>query len=84
MNREYDPHTRHQPRNQKRNRTSHTTNTEEDHITQDNKLIKIHIIKTRIIGFTRRIQMQEIFYGPGYQDESLVSNKSNKQSKSKD
>ena len=28
--------------------------------------------------------MQEIFYGQDYQDESLVSNKSNKQFKSKD
>ena len=29
--------------------TTHTTNTEEDHITEDNKLIKLQIIKTRII-----------------------------------
>ena len=32
--------------------TTHTTNTEEDHITEDNKLIKIQIIKTRIIFIT--------------------------------
>ena len=30
----------------------HITNTEEDHITEDNKLIKIQIIKTRIIFIT--------------------------------
>ena len=35
-----------------KNRTILTTNTEEDHITADNKLIKIHIIKTRIIFIT--------------------------------
>ena len=28
--------------------TNHTTNTEEDHITEDNKLIQIQITKTRI------------------------------------
>ena len=28
--------------------------------------------------------MQEIFYGQDYQDESLISNKSDKQFKSKD
>ena len=33
---------------QKSHRT-HTTNTEEDHITDNNKLIKMQIIKTRII-----------------------------------
>ena len=32
--------------------TNHTTNTEEDDITEDNKLIKIQIIKTRIIFIT--------------------------------
>ena len=32
--------------------TTHTTNTEEDDITEDNKLIKIQIIKTRIIFIT--------------------------------
>ena len=41
-------------------------------------------LKSDIFDFTRRIQMQEIFYGQDYQDESLVSNKSNKQFKSKD
>ena len=33
--------------------------------------------KSDIFDFTRRIQMQEIFYSQDYQDESLVSNKSN-------
>ena len=32
--------------------STHTTNTEEDDITEDNKLIKIQIIKTRIIFIT--------------------------------
>ena len=88
--------------------TTHTTNTEEDHIIKDNKLIKIQIIKSKlsllrrghkftpiskgnslnlksdIFDFTRRIQMEEIFYDQGYQDELLVSNKSNRQFKSKD
>ena len=32
-----------------KNNTTHTTNTEKDYITDDNKLIKIQIIKTRII-----------------------------------
>ena len=41
-------------------------------------------LKNDIFDFTRSIQMQEIFYGQDYQDESLVSNKSNKQFKSKD
>ena len=41
-------------------------------------------LKSYIFGFIRRIQIQAIFYGQGYQDESLVSNKSNKQSRSKD
>ena len=41
-------------------------------------------LKSDIFNFTRRIQMQEIFYGQDCQDESLVSNKSNKQFKSKD
>ena len=31
---------------------THTTNTEEDHITEVNKLIKIQFIKTRIIFIT--------------------------------
>ena len=31
---------------------THTTNTEEDHITKVNKLIKIQFIKTRIIFIT--------------------------------
>ena len=35
-----------------KNHTTHTTNTEEDDITEDNKLIKIQIIKTRIIFIT--------------------------------
>ena len=29
--------------------TTHTTNTDKDHITKDNKLIKTQIIKTKII-----------------------------------
>ena len=41
-------------------------------------------LKSDIFDFTRRIQMQEIFYGQDYQDESLVSNKSKNQFKSKD
>ena len=32
-----------------KNNTTHTTNTEKDYIIDDNKLIKIQIIKTRII-----------------------------------
>ena len=36
----------------KKNHTTHTANIEEDHITEDNKLIKIQIIKTRIIFIT--------------------------------
>ena len=32
--------------------TTHTTYTEEDHITEGNKLIKTQIIKTRIIFIT--------------------------------
>ena len=43
MNREYNLHPRYQPRNPKTH-SSHTKNTEEDHITKDNKLIKIQII----------------------------------------
>ena len=31
-----------------KNHTNHTKNTEEDHITEDNKLIQIQITKTRI------------------------------------
>ena len=42
MNRDYDPHPRNQPRNLK-NGTTHITNTEEDHITEVDKLIKITI-----------------------------------------
>ena len=38
-NREYDTHPRYQPRNLK-TLTSHTTKTEEDHIIENNKLIK--------------------------------------------
>ena len=41
-------------------------------------------LKSDIFDFTRHIQMQKIFYGQDYQDESLVSNKSNKQFKSQD
>ena len=41
-------------------------------------------LKSDIFDFTRRVQMQEIFYGQDYQDELLVSNKSNKQFKNKD
>ena len=36
----------------KKTHTTHTVNTEEDHITEDNKLIKTQIIKTRIIFIT--------------------------------
>ena len=32
--------------------TTHTKNTEEDHITEDNKLMKMQFIKTRIIFIT--------------------------------
>ena len=45
------PDTRYQPRNPK-NHTTHTKNTEEDRITEYNKLITIKIIKTRIIFIT--------------------------------
>ena len=41
-------------------------------------------LKSDICDFTRHIHMQEIFYGQDYQNESLISNKSNKQFKSKD
>ena len=77
MNRDYDPHPRYQPRNLK-NGTTHITNTEEDHITEVDKLIKITIsfnLKSEVSNFPRRIEMQEIFYGQGYQEELLVSSK---------
>ena len=41
--------------------TTHTTNAEEDHITEDNKLIKIQIIKTSIIFITERSQIYTYF-----------------------
>ena len=40
-------------------------------------------LKSDIFDFTRRIKTQEIFYGRNYRDESLVSNRSIKQFKSK-
>ena len=40
-------------------------------------------LKSDIFNFTRCIQMQETFYGQDDRDESLVSDKSNKQFKSK-
>ena len=36
----------------KKTDTTHTTNTKEEHITEDNKLLKIQIIKARIIFTT--------------------------------
>ena len=56
-----------------------------------NSIVKRCGIRSRFLSrllscflFTRRIQMQEIFYGQDYQDESLLSDKSNKHFKSKD
>ena len=45
-------HIRGTNREVQKTQTIHTTNTEEDHITEDNKLIKIQIIKIRIIFTT--------------------------------
>ena len=38
--------------------TTHTINTEEDRITENNKLTKIQFIKTRIIFITKRSQKE--------------------------
>ena len=41
-------------------------------------------LKSDVSNFPRRIEMQEIFHGQGYQEELLVSSKSNKQFWNKD